>query len=394
MRTYTIVVILVTALMITSASASVADEDGDRKLPMETYPPVWSRDLRITNNQVEDTMPQVTVDAAQNSHIVWQRSGYWTKTFDRTGLPLSKEVFITPHVVRGYGNPDRYPLGPTVAIDSNANIHVVWDDGWQNCYYQKFDHDGNSLSPEIHLGNVDNTASHVPSIAVDPVNDAVHIVHEDYEYQCEDIVYDKLIDGKIVVNEVSISNDVSSHCEHCTLTTDIYGYIHVGFGSPTGAWHRKVDQNGIVRGHSVNMLSVPPYMIPDLACTPNGEVHMVWTDDGLVRYTRLDNNGTKLDEDVVVSKNGVDPGPPRIAAANERNTVHIVWHDLRNGNSEIYYATMEKGKYGQTPENYRLTRDPASSLYPRVAVDREDSLHVVWTDTRDGNSEIYYKFMF
>ena len=391
MRRYSIVFILVTTLMIASASASVAEVDGERSIP-PTYQDLWSKDLRITKNPAEDTMPQVTVDSDQNVHMVWQRSGYWTKTFDNTGLPLSKEVFITPHVVRGYGNPDRYPLGPTVAIDSNANIHVVWDDGWQNCYYQKFDHDGNSLTQEIHLGNVDNTASHVPAVAVDPVNDYVHIVHEDYEYQCEDIVYDKLDnDGKVLVNEVSVSADVSSHCEHCTLTTDIYGYIHVGFGSPTGAWHRKVNQNGIVRGHSVNMLSVPPYMIPDLACTPNGEVHMVWTDDGLVRYTRLDNNGSKLDEDVVVSKNGVSPGPPRIAAAHEKNTVHIVWHDNRDGNSEVYYATMEEGSYDQTPENYRLTRDPASSINPRVALDPIDNVHVVWSDNRDGNSEIYYK---
>jgi hypothetical protein len=55
---------------------------------------------------------------------------------------------------------------------------------------------------------------------------------------------------------------------------------------------------------------------------------------------------------------------------------------------------MEKNKYGETPENYRLARNPASSLYPRVAVDPDDNVHVVWGDTRDGNSEIYYKFMF
>ncbi|TRO50755.1 hypothetical protein E2P61_08105, partial [Candidatus Bathyarchaeota archaeon] len=149
----------------------------------------WTKDLRITRNSAEDTMPQVVVDASHNSHVVWQRSGYWTKTFDRTGQALSKEIFITSHVVRGYGSPDRYPLGPQVGIDTNANIHVVWDDGWQNCYYQKFDAEGNSLTDELHLGNVDNTASHVPSITVDPVNDYAHVVHEDYEYQCEDIVY-------------------------------------------------------------------------------------------------------------------------------------------------------------------------------------------------------------
>jgi len=355
----------------------------------------WTKDLRITRNSAEDTMPQVVVDSSHNSHVVWQRSGYWTKTFDRSGQALSKEVFITPHVVRGYGSPDRYPLGPQVAIDSNANIHVTWDDGWQNCYYQKFDPDGNAMTDEIHLGNVDNTASHVPAIAVDPVNDYVHVVHEDYEYQCEDIVYDKLDNnGKVLVNEVAVSADVSSHCEHCTLTTDIYGYIHVGFGSSTGGWHRKVDQNGVARGQSVNIFSSPSYKLADPAVTPNGDVHLVWEDGGQIYYTRLDNNGTIINQNVVISKNGVSPGPPRVAAAHEENAAYIVWHDNRDGNSEIYYAKMEKNKYGETPENYRLSRNPASSLYPRVAVDPDDNVHVAWGDTRDGNSEIYYKFMF
>ncbi len=355
----------------------------------------WTKDLRITRNSADDTMPQVVVDGAHNSHIVWQRSGYWTKTFDRTGQALSKEVFITSHVVRGYGSPDRYPLGPTVAIDSASNIHVVWDDGWQNCYYQKFDEEGNSMTPEIHLGNVDNTASHVPAVDVDPVNDYVHVVHEDYEYQCEDIVYDKLDnDGKVLVNEVAVSADVSSHCEHCTLTTDIYGYIHVGFGSSTGGWHRKVDQNGVARGQSVNIFSSPSYKLADPAVTLDGSVHLVWEEGGQIHYTRLDNNGTVQNQNVVISKNGVSPGPPRIASAHEELSVYIVWHDNRDGNSEIYYAKMEKGKFGETPENYRLSRNPGNSLYPRVACDPDDNVHVVWGDNRDGNMEIYYKFMF
>ncbi|NIP35008.1 MAG: hypothetical protein GWN18_08730, partial [Thermoplasmata archaeon] len=91
-----------------------------------------------------------------------------------------------------------------------------------------------AISDEIHVGNVDSTASHVPAVAVDPINNYVHIVHEDYEYQCEDIVYGKYDQNqKVLVNEVAISSDVSSHAEHETLTTDTSGYIHVAFGSST-----------------------------------------------------------------------------------------------------------------------------------------------------------------
>ncbi len=135
-------------------------------------------------------------------------------------------------VVTGYGSPDMYPLGPQVGIDNQQNIHVVWDDGWQNVFYQKFDADANAMSGVFNVGNADTAASHVPAVTVDPINNYVHIGHEDYEYQCEDIVYDKYDQSqKCLVNEVAISGDVSSHCEHNTLTPDINGYIHFGPGS-------------------------------------------------------------------------------------------------------------------------------------------------------------------
>jgi uncharacterized membrane protein len=391
--------VLIITLLLTSASATSAGDGGNDRFSDDELEVIdgtkWTKDIRITRNSADDNLPQIVVDDSEIAHIIWQRAGYWTLAFDKRGQRLTKEVFITPHVVRGYGSPVRYPLGPQIAIDSNAYIHVVWDDGYNNVYYQKFDPDGNSISGEIQLGVNDALASHVPSVAIDPINDNVHIVHEDYLYQCEDILYSKLDNnGKVLVNQISVSADISSHCEHSTLTTDSQGYVHVAFGSQTGPWWRKVDQKGVAQGTSVSVKGPPAFMVPDMAVTPNGDVHLVWTWNGTVHYTRLDNNGTKLDVNVTVSKKGVDPGPPRIAAANNENTVHIVWHDLRDGNPEIYYANMENGSYNQTPDNIRLTKDSAYSLYPGVAVSPRDSVHVVWQDNREGNTEIYYKFQF
>ena len=395
----TLALVLTLLMLVTAftprATAAAGDERASDIDTEQIGGYTWTKDIRITRNAAEDIMPQVTCDQFHNSHIVWQRAGYWTRTYDRTGQPLSKETFITSHVVTGYGSPDMYPLGPQVAIDNNQNIHVVWDDGWQNVFYQKFDADANAISGVINVGNSDSQPSHVPAVTVDAINNYVHIGHEDYEYQCEDIVYDKYDQNqKCLVNEVSISNDVSSHCEHNTLTSDVNGYIHFGLGSANGAWWRKVDQNGVARGSSVNVMTTQSYKLVDPAVTPDGSVHCVWEDAGTIYYTRMDNNGTILNRDIVISKNGVSPGPPRIAACHEENTVYIVWHDSRDGNIEIHYAKMEQGKFGETPENYRLTRNPAESKYPRVAIDPDDNVHVGWGDMRDGNWEIYYKFMF
>jgi len=76
-----------------------------------------------------------------------------------------------------------------------------------------------------------------------------------------------------------------------------------------------------------------------------------------------------------------------IAATGD--TVHVVWHDLRDGNWEIYYkrSTDRGSSFG--PDT-RLTNDSAESVHPSIAVSGP-FVHVVWYDSRDGNYEIYYK---
>jgi len=396
---YAVVSLLVATLLMASLNASAEVPGDGNRLPVKDTEligdMVWSHDIRVTYNPADDTLPQVTADDEQRSHVVWQRSGMWTRTFDHTGMPMSKEVFISPHAVRGYGDPDRYPLGPSAAIDSYGNIHVTWDDGWQNVFYEQFDAFGNVLVETVHVGAEDNIASHVPSIAVDPINEHIHIVHEDYQYQCEDIVYNKLDRaGKLLVNAVPVSNDASSHCEHSTLTADAQGSIHVAFGTYLGPMHRRVDRYGVARWQSVRISGGPAYTVPDIAATANGEVHAVWEENETILYSRLDQNGTVLNERVTISQPGFPVGPPRIAAGHDELAVYIVWHDYSHGAADVLYAKLSEGSFGTTPPTFRLTDDPASSCYPRVTVDPDDNVHVVWQDDRDGNWEIYYKFMY
>ena len=71
--------------------------------------------------------------------------------------------------------------------------------------------------------------------------------------------------------------------------------------------------------------------------------------------------------------------------------VHIVWRDYRDGDSEIYYKKSEdNGESWGLDE--RLINIACDKAHPSVAVwDCPYDVHVVWTDYRDGDSEIYYK---
>jgi hypothetical protein len=61
----------------------------------------------------------------------------------------------------------------------------------------------------------------------------------------------------------------------------------------------------------------------------------------------------------------------------------------REGDFEIYYKRSEDEGLSWGTEA-KLTNAPGNSEYPSLAVSGP-IVHVVWTDLRDGNGEIYYK---
>lgn len=77
--------------------------------------------------------------------------------------------------------------------------------------------------------------------------------------------------------------------------------------------------------------------------------------------------------------------------AAHHDSVYIVWMDTRDGNSEIYFKRSLDG--GTTWEqDVRLTDDPSVSGLPSILV-QNTTIHVAWFDMRAGqnNYEIYYK---
>lgn len=71
------------------------------------------------------------------------------------------------------------------------------------------------------------------------------------------------------------------------------------------------------------------------------------------------------------------------------NTIHVVWQDDKDGNWEIYYLRSPDNGESWGNET-RLTNNSSASEYPSVCAEGS-FVHIVWQDTRDGNSEIYYK---
>ena len=120
-------------------------------------------------------------------------------------------------------------------------------------------------------------------------------------------------------------------------------------------------------------------------------VHVVWFDnrDGNeeIYYKRSLDFGGSWGTDIRMTNNTAISRNPSVTASG--SAAHVVWEDNREGNWEIYYKGSIDEGVNWDPDT-RLTNNTANSWYPSVSSSGSD-VHIVWSDDRDGNLEIYYK---
>ena len=129
---------------------------------------------------------------------------------------------------------------------------------------------------------------------------------------------------------------------------------------------------------------------PAVAIDDAGNPHVVWHDQSPgnkeIYYV------TKPDGGPWSTPVNISNTPQRsfwsTVAIGSGGTVHVLWGDDTPGNGEILYASKPSGGSWSTPAN--ISNDLGSSYRPDIAIDDEDTLHVVWHDDTVGNYEIYY----
>ena len=390
-RIIVVLVILFLVLMGFPSSMAASEPEEDSRLFMTPDGLYWTDDMRVTVNSATDTIPQITVDRNHDAHIFWMRDGWYYKKFDRFGNALTKEKQIN---TVGVGN--WFLSEKVVDIDSNQDIHFVWVPGGYSgdVHYIKYDNQGNVVIPDmVAVQNVRTT--HVPNMAVSS-DDAVNIIYEDYRYQCEDINYNKLIDGKIVKDAIAISTDVASHCEFCNIATDRYNTVYANFGSNTGSWIGAINSEGVHPWESQQLPISTSYNTAGMATSPDMSVHLAWFESGALYYQRYSQRNKPVMEPVLVDQGNLgnhqvwsDLRNPGIAADSANNVVITYTKD-----DYLYYKYIKHRTWNDTqPGGFRLV-EKSGVRRPRVAIDPDDNVHVVWEDTRSGNKEIYYKFAY
>jgi len=134
-----------------------------------------------------------------------------------------------------------------------------------------------------------------------------------------------------------------------------------------------------------------------IAADPSGNIHVVWWDgrdapDPYYRWWVIANQTwdyeSNLDEYAVLPSWEV--GAPALASDPFGN-IHVVWSDLRIGEPQIYYKYRE-GATGIWKGEEWITSLPGTAEAPSIATDPSSGdVHVIWWDRSTAHPQVFHK---
>jgi len=246
-------------------------------------------------------------------------------------------------------------LEPSIAVDPNGNAYAVWHDYRSGTHYDIYFSyrpagGGWQTNDRVDDDGTGRDQKH-PSIAVDPNGNAYAVWH-DYRSGTDWDIY--------------------------------FSYRAAG-----GDWQTNAQVN--------DDAGTADQLDPSIAVDPSGNAYAVWHDnrsgtDYDIYFSYRPAGGdwqpnVRVDDDAGTA----DQFVPSIAVDPNGNA-YAVWHDHRDGDTNIYFSYRPAGGDWQT--NVRVDDDGTGreQKYPSIAVDPCGTAYAVWQDYRNVDPNIYFSY--
>jgi hypothetical protein len=240
-------------------------------------------------------------------------------------------------------NPQRYDVGPEIAIDNQDNIFVVWvrwntpnhmDD---DVYFKKSTDGGATWSSEVNVSNTAPIDSGRAEIAVDN-SGTIYVVWRGR------VLYDPGWKDDIFLSR----------------STD---------GGSTWSTGINISKNQYDSDH------------PDIAVDSDGNINVVWNENSQKRvlFSRSGDGGNTWSSAVIISPTVFEFYAEPAIAVDIDDNLNVVWFDDSAGNGiyEINFSRSTNSGLNWSPAT-KVNSNPHYSRFPDIAADSSGNLHVVW----------------
>ncbi len=356
----------------------------------------WQPDVRLTNAAGDSFTPNNNAwSLAANGdvlHVIWWdfRDGNWEIYYKRSadgGTSWGADTRLT--------NASNDSWNPSVSVSGQV-VHVVWmdrRDGNYEIYYKRSTDEGVSWGADTRLTN-DPAISGGPSVSVS--GQVVYVVWYDSRDGGNEIYYKRSTDGGVSWGaDTRLTNDPANSLWPSVSVSGQVVHV-VWMDTRNGSnnyeiYYKRSTDGGNNWEADTRLTNDPVHSVYPSVSVSGQVVHVVWNDlrDGNyeIYYKRSTDGGVNWGADTRLTNAPDYSQNPSVSVSGQ--VVHVLWNDLRDGNSEIYYKRSTDGGINWEADT-RLTNDPAYSSGCIVSVSGV-VVHVVWYDQRNGNYEIYYK---
>jgi len=364
----------------------------------------WQPDVRLTNDPGTSSTTAYSnarciASSGDTVHVVWSenRDGgnyeiYYKRSVDG-GLTWGPDTRISNNIY--------FSSNPSISL-SGSVVHVVWEDNRDGItaqnyqiYYNRSSDGGASWGIDTKLTN-DPTNAENPSVS--SYGPVVVMVwnHRGAGGDYSAINYKRSNDNGISWDEDKVlTNEPGAYWQPSVSVTE--SEIHVvwlgGFVNKPVVGYKHSTDGGISWGANTWLTNDTIYTLSPSVSASGSSVHVLWLDARenthyQIYYKNSTDGGKSWGEDTRLTTN-FTYAALHCTMSVSGSDVHVVWPDNRDGNSEIYYVGSKDGGKSWGAET-RLTNNSSISTYPFVSASGM-AAHVIWTDNRDGNFEIYYK---
>jgi hypothetical protein len=354
----------------------------------------WEPEVRLTDDPSESITSfnnaWCVASSGANVHVVWHddRDGnteiYYKHSSDN-GTNWETDMRLTDE--------SSWSERPSVAV-SDSLIHVAWYDGRLGppaIFYKHSLDNGTNWGTDVNLTTTAGVAYH-PSVAVS--DSIVHVAWTDMSAGPQ-IYYTRSLDNGITWETAKLITPsapaAGKNLASIAVSDSLVHVVWMDMRAVPQIYYTRSLDNGVT-WETDRSISPDSSQFPSIAVS-DSLVHVVYADFRYgeafpkIYYLRSLDNGTTWETEQMLADSFASWYP---SVAVSGSYVHVVWPDSRHGDpSEIYYKrSLDNGTNWGT--DTRLTDNPSESREPSVAVS-DSIVHVVWHDDRDGNWEIYYK---
>lgn len=352
-------------------------------------------------NGLDKGRPAAAYDSAGNLWVVWDAGAAGRRDIYLSKWGPGDDSFTDPIRLTTHATDQ---TDPDIAIGANDKLYVAWQDNRRGNWdvYLRTSPDGTNWSAETRITDSDDNQT-APAIIADGAS-GCHIAWEDDTDGHLDICVASSSNGFLAQTLTRVTSNMSDQSDP-DIAVDASGNVYLVWAD---ARNGSVDIYGAAsnNGPWANVALVTgagDQSAPALATDATGaRLHLVWVSDAGgdsdIYYAATEGlpSSPLAGIDLVDDSSGADQLAPTVAVTGSPGSssrVFVCWQDWRNMTEDGQDADLYLVEVKEGDDTNVLVGDGglgSGQSEPAIDVDSQGFPHVVWTDDRGTNTEIYY----